>query len=379
MSSSLEYLSIRKTIVNHLRNGDFMSLPRQFTLINNWGASGGVKTGESRVLKTLYRYEVTDQSGEQSSMVAKDIPGCYVQSAPPAENYFAYWDVWGVEGLIGVNSLGASLDGGHRLDVTFASKGSITLRQAMTPFDKFRGKPVTLAVSGYHVKGDVKVTLKIDTGAVLESRPFYSRYFGKYSRMVHAFDLPTSITKFEVSIVMEGLKGSVMALSGAMLALGAYTSDLPFSETPLETTIPSGTVILWTGASCPPGYRAIADDTYLYAHQGDPNAFRGDLTDPDFTRETTLGQNYHDHAAGSNERQPSAFDVRGDSFVSPAVLGEGAPRNYVRLGGYPTEEESEYYEGVREKTLPMGHTHLIKIAEAPVEPPRIKVRICERI
>lgn len=40
MASSLTYLAVRKSVVNHLKNGGFMELPRQFTVINNWGAPG---------------------------------------------------------------------------------------------------------------------------------------------------------------------------------------------------------------------------------------------------------------------------------------------------------------------------------------------------
>lgn len=382
MPDNLIFVSVRKAAVSHLKNGGFLDLPRQYTAINNFGFGyAGTTPGITKVLRTLHRYQVTDYSGQQSDAAPIDIPGCLVQAAAPVENFFAYWDVWGCEGLVGVDVSGHSLDGGHKLDVHFSVTGKIYFKQAVESFDKFRGKSVTVALTGYFGRGDVKVTLGVDTGTAQSGRPFYSRYFGPYTRMVQPFEIPTNITKFEVLVTLEGARESFVSLSGAMLALGAYTADLPFAENPADKVIPSGTIVVWAGENCPAGYRSIGDEVYLLQTVGDPNDMLGDLSNTKTLRKQVIGDNRHDHAAGSSsERQPSAFDLRGDSFITAAVEEDGAPTRDVEIADKASEQgAATVYEGVREKVLPMEHTHLIKITDELVEPPRIKVRICEKI
>jgi len=171
-----------------------------------------------------------------------------------------------------------------------------------------------------------------------------------------------------------------VSLSGAMLAIGAYTADLPFSENPSDKAIPSGTIVAWAGDNCPSGYRSVGDEVYLLQTVGDPNDMLGDLSNTKTRRKQVIGDNRHDHAAGSaSERQPSAFDLRGDSFVTATVEQDGAPNRDVEMADSAKNGDATVYEGVREKVLPMEHTHLIKITDELVEPPRIKVRICEKI
>lgn len=383
MSENLIFLSVRKAAVNHLRNGGFLDLPRQYTAINNYGfTGGGTCPGVTRIFRTLYRYAVTNYSNQESVAAKVDVPGYYIQAAAPVENYFAGWDVWGSEGLVGVNASGMSLDGGNRLDVHFAVTGKIYFKQAIESFDKFRGKSVTFALSGYAGRGDVKITCSIDTGTVQSGRPYYSRYFGPYTRMVQPFSIPTNISKFEVTVTLEGARESLVSISGAMLALGEYTSDLPYAESPMDKSLPSGTVIAWAGENCPSGYRSIGDETYLLQTIGDPNdAILGDLNNENTRVKQVIGENRHDHAIGSDsERQPSAFDVRGTEFTTAAVEAEGAPTKRVKLEDVQEQEGEEVvYDGVREQVIPMDHTHVIRIGEETVEPPRIKVRICEKI
>lgn len=380
MPDNLIFVAVRKAAVNHLKNGGFLDLPRQYTAINNYGFTGGATPGITRVFRTAFRYQVTDHPSAQSDASPIDIPGCLVQAAAPAENYFAYWDVWGAEGLVGVNVSGPSLDGGNKIDVHFSVTGKTYLKQAIESFDKFRGKSVTVALTGYFGKSDVKVTLGVDTGTQQFGRPFYSRYFGPYTRMVQPFEIPTSITKFEVLIVLEGARESFASLSGAMLVLGAYTADLPFAENPADKAIPSGTIVAFAGESCPAGYRSIGSEVYLLQTVGDPNDMLGNLSNPNTVRKQIIGDNRHDHAAGTeSERQPSAFDLRGDSFVTAAVEEDGAPTRDIEMADAAQDGQATVYEGVREKVLPMEHTHIMKIGEESIEPPRIKVRICEKI
>ena len=376
----LTFLSMRRSAVNHLKNGSFVDIPKQTTVINNtpMGPTGAL--GVSKAYKTVYRYEVTDHENGPSTPVKKDVAGFYTAAEAPSENLLSHWDLFGIDTIVGFNTIGPSLDGGNRLDIRFLSTGKLTIRQKIESIDKFRGKAVTLALSGYKVEGDAKIVPCVDTGAVQQGRAFYARYMGRYTRMIDSFEIPLSISKFEAYFTVEGMKGTVVSFSGAMLALGAYSSDLPYSDHLGDRAIPSGTMILFTGAACPPGYRAIEDDTYLYQTIGDPNVIRGDLADPLISRSVVIGANRHDHSSGgANERQPSAFDLSGDSFITPAVEGFGAPKYRVKIAEYPKEGSSTLYEGERVLILPDSHSHKIKTAEETIEPPRVKVRVCEKI
>jgi len=332
MTTLNELMSVarRSSVVNHLKNGNFLNVPKQATAINNYGNVRGY----SKVFRTNYTYDVTTGIGAAQSVVRRlRVPGFHVQGEEPDENFIGFWSVWGAAGVISFNDVAESFDGGNLVGVEFSESGVIQFRQSVNSFDKFRGKTVSVALSGRAVKGDTKIILKIDTGTeILESRPFFSRYFGEYSRMIIPLKVGLDITKFDVLITIDALQHAVVGISGAMLAIGPYQSMLPYADSPSDASIPSGTIVLQAGTACPPGYRSVADDGYLFVHMGDPNAFRGNLNSKndniEITHDTEIGQNKHDHqASGANELQPAAFDVLGGEFETPPVDEESTPIN----------------------------------------------------
>jgi len=378
----------RSAVVNHLKNGSFLNVPKQSTAVNNFGNVSGY----SRVFRTNYSYDVTTSGSSQSTVQQLRVPGFYVPTAEPAENFIGFWSVWGVAGVVSFNDVGLPFDDGNLVGVEFNEKGVIQFKQTIASFDKFRGKTISVALSGRTVRGDVKVILKIDTGSeVVESRPFYSRYFKEYYRMVVPLEIGLDITKFDVTITLEALPQAVIGLSGAMLALGPYRSVLQYSDSPSDVAIPSGTVVYVAGEACPPGYRSIADDGYLYAVLGDPNSIRGNMnSENDGIKTTTdpeIGQNRHDHqSSGENELQPAAFDVLEGRFETNEVEQESTPSPDVRpVLQWEADRDREGYDnnkvyfGVRELILREDHSHVYVISGETVEPPRVLFKICEKI
>lgn len=371
----------RSSVVNHLKNGNFLNVPKQFTAINNYEDV----EGRSRVFRTNYSYEVSTPGTQESTAQRLRIPGFYVPSAESAENFVGYWSVWGVNGIVSFNDVAESFDGGNLLGVEFIEKGTIQIKQSIESLDKFRGKPVSFGLSGRRIRGDVKVVVKVDTGVeVLEARPFYSRYFGNYYRMVVTMDVGLDISKFDVIIELTALPRAVVGLSGAMLALGPYRSVLPYSDSPSDSAIPSGTIILTAGDACPPGFRSINDDGYLFVHMGDPNAFRGNMNSSYQGKKVTtspeIGENKHDHqSSGTDELQPAAFDVLEGRFETNPIEEESTRIEDDARPVLLYEDEHGAYFGLREEIFPLTHNHVFNISGETVEPPYVLFKICEKI
>jgi len=242
-------LALRPMAINRLKNGNFNRTPRQHTITDNYNVSAYATAGITRTFRTRYKYDsqmVIDGATLQNRVT---IPGFHVLAQKPAETFISDWFVWGAEGVISFDERGRSMDDGARADLEFLAPGDVTFLQSIESFDKFRGKPVTLAVSGYQRNRNVKVQFVIDCGSkVIEGRPFHSRYFGPYTRMIDVFEsIPLDISKFEVMLKMTGGQGGSVGLSGIMMAIGAYASDLPYSDNPSDVAVPSGAVILWLG------------------------------------------------------------------------------------------------------------------------------------
>lgn len=365
MGSDLKTLASRKQVLNHLKNGNFLRVPRQFTYEHDYAGYSGL----SRVYKTIYTYDRTT-----TPPTRREVPGFGVNPQPDGENYLAFWDVFGSEAIVGINQDLLSRDGGNCLTIEFMEDGSVTFRQLFENFDRFKGHPISFGLSGYKGRGTVKVQASVNVGSeTLDFRPFYSRYFGAYYRMVTHTDVPLSATQFDVSIKFDGMRGDSVAFSGAALAMGSYLADLPYSDNMAESAIPSGVIIITEGQYCPPGYRVIEDDTYLYATLGDPNAFRGDCSGEE-DASMVMGKNYHDHGKiREEEQEPTAFEVSETGYASPPIDPGGArDLNNLKIPG-------QGYRGPRVKIMPVEHTHLIGVDNTPIEPPFVKVRICERI
>jgi len=408
-------LGRRLSVVNHLKNGGFF-VYRQFTAINYTG----IWKATTRVYRTQYTHRVTDATPAYtapSTAAPETVPGFFTATAAPKEQTVGYWDVWGSVARVSFNERRKSLDGGNLVSVRFSENGQVFLKQSFHSFDKFRGKAVTFALSGSIGTGSVKVLLRVDTGkTVLESRAFYSEYFGPYYRMVASFNVPLDITKLDAVIALEGADSSSAGISGASLCLGAYMGDLPFSENLPDIALPSGTIVAWMGESCPAGFRSIDENAYLLMTLGDPNAVRGNMAYGGTAQaggtvdsmgpkgKTTLGDQSHTHAPVST---PLPSGPGATSFTGGAIL-DGGPGFGPDKGDAISEIDGRGHHDVKSRVdpglspyyfladrgalpartysgdtptayAPSQHLNKVHFNGESAEPPRLKVRLCEKI
>lgn len=391
-SEDYTHAARRPTVLNHLKNGNFLDLPKEYTPELISPLFGDPSMFRARVFRTVHPYHVQYITTTNIIVQQLPVPGFSIESQPEPENTLAFWDVGGASGRASFNEDRESPDGGNLLRVVFNEDGTITLSQSIESFNKFRGKPITLAVSGGTAERSVKVTMMVDTGGeTLESRPFFSEYFGFYSRLIDVLEVPLDISKFEVTIKLEGREGASVDLSGAVLAIGAYSGDLPYADNIADKAMPSGIIIGWTGDACPPGFRSIEDDAYLLPFHGDPNAFRGRLlTNRNFPGDypplgeygdLTVGDHAHVHAwrelsqtVGGMRIGPVAFDPIFTAFDTLITDGPSMPERDVRF----VEQDPDFI-GAPELLLYGWHQHIVRFEGDEVHPPHIKLRFCEKI
>jgi len=172
-----------------------------------------------------------------------------------------------------------SFDSGHLLRVTFYDDVTITLEQEIDVVNQFRGMPASFAFSAAKIEGEIKLWPEFDFGTeVIEGVPFFASQVGSYRRVVHAVDkCPLGLEKIVVRLKVKGRRGYAIGIAGLSFALGRFDLSLPYSEHPGDVALPRGTVILWEGDSCPPGFRPLpeADQKMLFQTFGDPNVLSG--------------------------------------------------------------------------------------------------------
>jgi hypothetical protein len=172
-----------------------------------------------------------------------------------------------------------SFDSGHLLRVTFYDDTTITLEQEVDVINQFRGMPATFAFSAEKIEGEVKVFPEFDFGvSTISSYPFFASQIGSYRRIVHALEeCPLDMEKIVIRLKVSGRKGQSIGIAGCAFALGRFDLNLPYSEHPGDVALPRGSVILWEGDSCPPGFRPVpeADEKMLFQTFGDPNVVSG--------------------------------------------------------------------------------------------------------
>jgi hypothetical protein len=396
------FVTRRSGVVNHLKNGGFM-IARTFTPVNHTGPNGEPIT---KVLRTEYAYDVTDAHGLPSSLAPVTVPSFYPPGEPAAEQIVGYWDVWGTKAAIHVNREHPAYDGGNLVTVSFFGAGKVTFRQTIESFHKFLGKTVTFGLSGSSTKKGVRLTPRVDVGTkVLEGRPFFSDYFGDYYRMLVEFEIPLDTTKFTVLIELTGVNDSLADISGATLALGSYAGEIPFSESLPDIAIPSGTIIGWAGESCPSGFRSLGDNIYMLQVLGDPNAVRGNLYVRDSVTRDTLGvkgdltvdAHSHKHVGAapgfitSMEMEGIAFDKATPgsaaiemepTFGAEALTRSNNTKNKILIDreGPPERTGGQFkLKVVPEGSAYLPHKHTFRFSEEDVEPPHVRIRLCEKI
>lgn len=400
-SQDYSFLARRRSAPNHLKNGNFSSIPRQYTGVHRADLGAAQQYGISQVKRTDHVYKVTwdntNPPGPTNFTYQQlNVPGVSVESAVPSENYIGYWDVRGVTGRLAFSEENQAFESGHLVTVSFSETGTINFRQTIESYDKFRGRPITMSLGC--ARGDRRaiITFIADVGTEqITSRVFSSDYFGQYLRVADVLNIPLDINKFDLTIQIEGVVGSSVGISGAMLALGGHIADTPYCDSISDVALPSGSVIMFVGESCPDGFRSIEESSYIMPTFGDPNAPKGDLW---FNNRLSLKNGTldslgpdGDHVLGGNSHQHNQRAGTG-SFITT-----GFPDGYAfRKGGVAqasvdpdqttgsTEDvklslDDPAFAGGLAKILTPGHQHTVNYTDDDIDPPHINVRICEKI
>lgn len=94
-----------------------------------------------------------------------------------------------------------------------------------------------------------------------------------------------------------------------------------------------------------------------------------------------FGSNKHNHTvedAGDvreAEVQPTALEENIVDFVTPVVESGETPLAITAV----VAAQDPPYVGRRNKILPENHSHVVHVVEEDLEPPKIKLKICEKI
>lgn len=205
-----------------------------------------------------------------------------VPSTRPVESDLGAWVTWGSSSILEVvsPSVAPSPDGGNTVRLILGATGEVNLAQKITDLRPLAGQTISLAFSASAGQGRVKVSpVATINGTETVLGTFYSRSFGFSSRVVRTVELPSGLSSLEVGLKFEGPVDTSLQFSALQLSLGNYRPQLPFSESPLDSVIPRGTILMVNGTTCPSGYRELPDSEgrIPYGFLGDPNFYERDL------------------------------------------------------------------------------------------------------
>lgn len=242
-----------------------------------------------------------------------------VPSTRPTEGTIAGWAAWGSASILEVlppETL-ASPDGGNVVKLALGATGAVTLAQPLTDLRPLAGQEVSFAFSASAGAGRIKVELVVVVNG--EDRvlgTFYSRSFGLSSRVTRSTLMPVSLQSAEVQLRFSGPVDTSMHFSGVQASLGSYTPQLPYSQSPVDSIIPRGTVLMVTGDSCPPGYQQVPESAgrVPYGFLGDPNFYERGIS-PSFapTAPPTVFDSVLDLGImvdGSSDQASHAFTIQ---------------------------------------------------------------------
>lgn len=97
--------------------------------------------------------------------------------------------------------------------------------------------------------------------------------------------------------------------------------------------------------------------------------------------ELIFGSNKHNHTVEDegdvheSEIQPAALEEDIADFITPIVEPRSTPLATTAVAA----TQDPPYEGRRNKILPEEHSHIVRVSDEDLEPPRIKLKVCEKI
>lgn len=343
----------------------------RINLINNGGFTNYVTGVE----------QLRDTAGDQFVLVDRKLYGpVHLAFDPPAEagseNTLGYWDIYG--GATGVEvapvdatgRLMPSLDGGNLLRAQFLATGTLFLEQEVGNIAGLRGQRLSVMFSGYAFEGAVRVAMVVLVDAEEHSRTeALSTSFGQYRRVGTSVTIPATAKQVTLRLELQGRSGTSVGLSGITALQGPSGALSRFVPSIADTAMPSNTVILYEGDTCPSGYRNVSPaEPIIGLLTGGHAGVMGTAT-----LTTSGGYDTHDH----NPNQPN-------SALEPASADQHSvdtPMPKTGQGLFFTKLFSETAQSAGEVPLIVlgtQHSHTLT-SEMTSIPPSFPLVYCQKL
>jgi hypothetical protein len=188
-----------------------------------------------------------------------------VAESEEADSLITPWKVYGSEGLFEIIPVDGEVthyspDGGNQARITFVSSGLIYLKQKLTDVKPLRGREVSVSFTLRKFNGSATVTtsLVVD-GVITKIGSESSAYAGECSRFSYNYKIPVSAKEVSLLFEFSGKVSESAGIAAISLAVGSVSGSRPFTECDSDLQVPSGTVIMTVGTSCPPGFLRVPD------------------------------------------------------------------------------------------------------------------------
>jgi hypothetical protein len=292
------------------------------------------------------------------------------------DNQLSGWDVSGVAASLVVspsNEDGYEItapDPGNVLQVGFLEDGDIYLTQEITNVKRLSATDASFAFGGVFIKGKPEVALEVMADDELTSLVEVSAAtFGAYRRIGAHMLFAKGVASVQVRVRLSGSAGDLVGICGVMGSLGAKSAATQFSSSLADRVVPSGTVYMIAGESCPSGYVEVGTPGNM-VHTSGTKSFQS--VEGKFVRE--LGQTEHSHHPLDND--PLAPPTR-DSVTTQTPLTSGiAPVSAVQFGDY--DPYRPYADEVPDLVLSRSHSHTLQ-TRMESAPPTFPVRYCGKL
>lgn len=253
-----------------------------------------------------------------------------IPESRPAEADIGGWYMWGSPAVVEViePSVMASGAGGNLLKVILGADGGVTLAQPITDLRALAGQDITVSLSANPGNKQARIdVILVVNGEDRTLTTAYSRSFGVSSRMTEVTRLPFELSTLELQIRVSGAVDTSVFLSGAQVTQGDYAPVLPFSESVVDSIIPPGTVIMYQGSACPPGYRQLPGsvDRIPYGFLGDPNFYERNLGPVSTAQKSTYDSDLDIGILVDGSSDQAPYDTTIHAWLSKMI--DGLPKD----------------------------------------------------
>jgi len=294
------------------------------------------------------------------------------------ENILGHWDIYGTDGALEVapvddqtDQVIPSQDGGNLMRVSFTSAGTITMDQRLEDTAPLRGQILSVTYTGRSFTQSVLVDAQVVVdGEVVSNLQQQSKTFGARRRPLFTATIPSTAKEVLIRFELSGGPGSAVGFAGIAVFLGDTGPTAAYTPSVADLTVSSGTVILWSGETCPAGYRTLPGSTERMALlTGGPANFMSAGGEATFTG----GQDTHDHHPDGAADTLEAPLTSAHDTDTPIPFEKQTAVHGVEFGSqdqYPGEKPV-YALGVE-------HTHKTRSDMTSI-PPCFPVRYCVKI